>query len=201
MGLIKLLTFVLIVLFIVALLWSFSPSFFESPDYKTLRKVHNFEIREYNKNLVVMSSQEGSRETSLRIGFSNLARYIGGLSKEKTKISMTVPVIQEKTIGNKTWKTLFFVPKKFSLSNVPKPLNVNVKIKDFPKTQYAIIKFNGSPKNKLLNEKTKMLEDWIKDIGVEYDMNKIRYAFYHGPMTPGFLRKNEIHIPIKRKTN
>ena len=61
----------------------------------------------------------------------------------------------------------------------------------------AVIKFKGSPNDKLLKEKAVELERWIKSLGVDYDINKIRYAFYHGPMTPGFLRKNEVHIPIK----
>ena len=66
-----------------------------------------------------------------------------------------------------------------------------------PKIRFAIIKFNGSPNKKILKEKADQLRSWIKRLGIGYDINQIRYAFYHGPMTPGLLRKNEVQIPLK----
>ncbi len=193
---IKLITTILISLVMLFSFWIFFPTFFETPKYLVLKKVNNFEIREYNEALVVASGQEGSREISLRRGFSDLARYIGGYSEEKIKINMTVPVIQEKTMDNKYWKTFFFMPKKYSLSDAPTPVSKKIVLKKIPKIRYAIIKFSGSPNKKILKEKEEQLESWIKRLGSGYEINKIRYAFYHGPMTPGLLRKNEIQIPL-----
>ena len=197
MGIIKLITAILIILVILSVFWTLFPSFFETPKFRVLKKVKNFEIREYNATLTVSSAQEGSRDISLSKGFSDLARYIGGYSDEQIKVSMTVPVIQEKTMDNKYWKTLFFMPKKFSPTNAPNPLSENITIKKIPKIRVAVIKFNGSPSQNNLKEKGELLESWIAGLGIGYDINKIRYAFYHGPMTPGFLRKNEVQIPLK----
>ena len=197
MGIIKLITIVLIILVILSVFWTLFPSFFETPKFRVLKKVKNFEIREYNATLAVSSAQEGSRDISLSKGFSVLARYIGGYSDEQIKVSMTVPVIQEKTMDNKYWKTLFFMPKKFSSTNAPNPLSENITIKKIPKIRVAVIKFNGSPSQDNLKKNGELLESWITDLGIGYDINKIRYAFYHGPVTPGFLRKNEVQIPLK----
>ena len=197
MGIIKLIPAILIILVILSVFWTLFPSFFETPKFRVLKRVKNFEIREYNATLTVFSAQEGSRDISLSKGFSDLARYIGGYSDEQIKVSMTVPVIQEKTKDNKYWKTLFFMPKIFSSSNAPNPLSENITIKKIPKIRVAVIKFNGSPSQNNLKEKGELLESWITGLGIGYDINKIRYAFYHGPMTPGFLRKNEVQIPLK----
>ncbi len=181
----------------IASFWILFPTFFETPKYLVIKKVNNFEIREYNETLVVASRQKGSRESSLSKGFSDLARYIGGHSEEQIKISMTVPVIQEKTLDKKYWKTIFFMPKKYSSTDAPNPVSKSIILKNMPKVRFAIIKFNGSPNKKILKEKADRLESWIKRLGIGYDINKIRYAFYHGPMTPGLLRKNEVQIPLK----
>ena len=197
MGIIKLIAAILIILVILSVFWTLFPSFFETPKFRVLKKVKNFEIREYSVTLAVSSMQEGSRDISLSKGFSDLARYIGGYSDEQIKVSMTVPVIQEKTMDNKYWKTLFFMPKKFSSTNAPNPLSKTITIKKIPKIRVAVIKFNGSPSQNNLKKKGELLESWITSLGIGYDINKIRYAFYHGPMTPGFLRKNEVQIPLK----
>lgn len=199
MGVVMVISFIIIFIMIFIVGWFLFPFFFESPKYIVLKKEKKFEIREYSKALVAMTRQEGCRETSLRKGFSELVKYIGGSSKEKTKISMTVPVIQERDINHKSWRILFFMPEKFLSSNHPNPLSKNTFVRNIVKKKIAIIKFNGSPNDKLLKEKEVELVRWIKSIGVVYDINEIRYAFYHGPMTPGFLRKNEVHIPIKNQ--
>ena len=65
----------------------------ETPDYEVLLKEASFEIRKYKTFSIV--EYEDENDPKMKSGFGSLFKYISDDNKEKEKISMTAPVIQQ----------------------------------------------------------------------------------------------------------
>lgn len=167
---------------------------YEEPIYRTIFRQKPFEIREYEEMMVVASDQIGSRKKGIREGFKLLFAYISGANVAKQKISMTTPVMQIGTEG--FWTVEFVLPRYLGDKDIPKPTHESVQIKKIEKGRYAVIRFSGATREKLLNQK---LED-LKLFIIQHDC-KIKhspiFAFYDPPWTPSFLRRNEIWIQVE----
>ena len=138
----------------------------------------------------------GERYEGLRKGFIPLARYIGAKDREGPKISMTAPVMQQKI--NDNWEISFYMPSKFDTDQLPISENNQIKIATTPSKIMAVITFSGVAKTELLENKFTNLIKWIEEINYEIILgSKPIYSYYNDPSTPGFLRKNEIMIPVE----
>lgn len=82
---------------------------YETPDYEVIEKEDDFELRRYDDFYIVEYNNE--TDPDINRGFKTLFNYISSENKENEKMSMTVPVIQEKTETNK--KMAFVVPEKY----------------------------------------------------------------------------------------
>lgn len=184
---------------------------YEIPKYKVLSKQDNIELREYAPNLVAEVEVSGERNEAANEAFKKLAGFIFGDNISNDKISMTAPVIQEKTenksekiamttpvVQEKTgdsWKVRFIMPSEYTLETLPKPNNKEVKVyKDAPK-KYAVIRFSGFWSDTKLNKKTKVLDEYIKQQNLT-KKSEVIYNFYNPPFTLPFLRRNEIMFEV-----
>ena len=164
----------------------------ETPDYEVLLKEDEFEIRKYLDFFIV--EYENDNDPEINKGFGSLFNYISSDNKENEKISMTSPVIQDESNGNK--KMAFIVPGKFG-ENIPEPNNPNLKIKKFHEGLFGVIQYSGfSNESKELKMKEK-LESWILEKGYTNQSNYM-LAFYNAPFTPPMLRRNEIWVRISK---
>ena len=177
--------------------WILIPFFLENPKYTILEKNNHFQIRKYDEMTIAKITTVGERYEGLRKGFIPLARYIGAKDREGPKISMTAPVMQQKII-NDNWEISFYMPSKFDTDQLPISENNQIKIVTTPSTIMAVITFSGVAKTELLENKFTNLIKWIEEIDYEIILgSKPIYSYYNDPSTPGFLRKNEIMIPVE----
>ena len=177
--------------------WILIPFFLENPKYTILEKNNHFQIRKYDEMTIAKITTVGERYEGLRKGFIPLARYIGAKDREGPKISMTAPVMQQKII-NDDWEISFYMPSKFDTDQLPISENNQIKIVTTPSTIMAVITFSGVAKTELLENKFTNLIKWIEEINYEIILgSKPIYSYYNDPSTPGFLRKNEIMIPVE----
>ena len=161
----------------------------EKADYKVLESDGKIEIRQYPSLRVAEIKQSGNRDTAVRNAFSPLASYIFAKKREGEKISMTAPVTQQKSGGE--WTVQFIMPSKYKLSDLPKPDNAQVILREIPAKKRIAIQFSGTQTDELLAQKEQELRAWLNKRRIKVK-GQAMYAYYNAPFTPGFLRRNEV---------
>ena len=181
--------------------WILIPFFLENPKYTILEKNNHFQIRKYDEMTIAKITTVGERYEGLRKGFIPLARYIGAKNREGPKISMTAPVMQQKK-GYNNWEISFFMPSKFKENQLPISKNDKIEITTISSSILAVITFNGIATTELLEKKLSKLIKGIQEINYKkIPETEPIYSYYNDPSTPGFLRKNEIMIPVEAAKN
>ena len=166
----------------------------ETPSYKTIKRKNNIEIRNYQPMLIAEVTTTGTRSKAVNIGFGILANYIFGRNTSKHKIKMTAPVTQ-KSIDKKTWHIRFVMPKKYSLKTLPKPLSQTIRTYQQQAVKTVGIRFSGRINDSNLNRHLAKLKAYIRANKLSVEKQP-EYAFYNSPLTPPFLRRNEIMFVI-----
>jgi len=199
--------YIIILLFLIILpllilgFWILIPFFLENPKYTILEKNNHFQIRKYDEMTIAKITTVGERYEGLRRGFIPLARYIGAKDREGPKISMTAPVMQQKK-GYNNWEISFFMPSKFKESQLPISKNDKIEITTISSSILAVITFNGIATTELFEKKLSKLIKGIEEINYKkIPETEPIYSYYNDPSTPGFLRKNEIMIPVEAAKN
>jgi hypothetical protein len=184
----------------------------EEARYQVIKKVDNYELREYQALLVVETQIDADFEEAGGLAFDRLFGYISGNNEQKSKIAMTAPVIarqnnseqgekinmtapvfEEKNDGG--WRFMFVLPASYSIETAPIPLDPEVKLSVIPKKKVAVNRYTGFWDEKVMIEKMKQLDDWV----VANDLvaaSKPRWAGYNPPWTIPFLRRNEVMIDV-----
>jgi hypothetical protein len=135
-------------------------------------------------------TRSGARYDALRAGFGPLAGYIFAKERSGDKIAMTAPVIQQAS-EDRHWAISFIMPSKYALGDLPSPANTDVQFHNVPARRWAAIRFSGVTTDALIAEKEAALRDWV----TAQDLTPLGapvYAYYNDPITPGFLRRNEV---------
>ncbi|NBU36018.1 MAG: heme-binding protein [Bacteroidetes bacterium] len=166
----------------------------EEQPYKVVLKRDKFEIRFYPAAIFaqVKSPAKGYRNESGN-QFRKLAGFIFGGNSESKQIAMTAPVHMEKSEEGSVMH--FVMPESFTIENLPKPLDPNVKISKSLPGYYAAYAFGGfAGEDKILKAeeelKTLLQKESIKTKG------NFRYLGYNAPYEV-FNRRNEIIVAIE----
>ena len=181
----------------------------EKAKYDVVESDLEFEIRRYAPQIVAETFVEGEFEKVGNEGFRRLYEYISGNNRKKESISMTAPVTQEgesqkiamtapvnQVRENNKWRITFLMPSKYSLEELPEPLDERVVLKEDPERIFAAIKYSGTWSKARYVEKKSLLEDFIAGRGLKVSGEAI-WARYDPPFMPWFLRRNEVLIPIE----
>lgn len=163
---------------------------YKTAEYDVLLEEDPFEIRKY-KNFSTAKVQEDDLKGSHE--FNLLFNYIGGSNEEGKKNAMTTPVINELTNNGIT--TEFVLPFDKLDSKLPEPKDERITFKEYVNESFASIKFSGSVNEELIQEKMKLLFEWIKEKDYIPKGNVI-LARYNPPFIPGMFKKNEILISV-----
>lgn len=172
----------------------------EEPDFDTVRKDGDIEIRDYDALVVAETIKTGYHEKARRRGFESLYDYIASNNRSGKKIAMTVPVLQQLSEGEgrtKGWAIRFIMPKKYTKASLPTPNNNDVAIHEVPAKRVVAIRFSGNFTATTASKKLMTLYNYISDENLKQKGDPI-YAFYDAPWTPGFLKRNEILIEVER---
>ena len=165
--------------------------YYERPEYEVVLADKPFELRRYKEFFMLTYFSEEDPNSSQ--GFRTLFNYISGNNEEQKKVSMTVPVIEEK---NETgYRMSFVVPKSFG-PNPPKSIDPRLSITKMEGGRYGVILYRGTSNKKKEKEKEEELRSWMKTKGFEME-DGAAVAFFNPPFIPGILKHNEVMIRIK----
>lgn len=163
---------------------------YETLEYELITKEEAFELRKYDDFYIV--AYDNQADPNIDKGFKTLFNNISSENKENEKISMTTPVIQEKSEANK--KMAFVVPKEY-FGRVPEPTNTHLTVERFKKGVFAAVLFSGKRNEAKEARMKKALDEWLTEKGLE-KKSDFMTASYSGPFTPSFLRKNEVWVRV-----
>ena len=181
----------------------------DEPAFETIASEPPFEIRDYGEMLLAEVETETSFDDASNEAFRVLFKYISGANLADTKIEMTAPVFMDSseltsstriltTKAQNAWKMAFVLPDEYRFKDVPEPEDSRVKIKRVRSSKVATIRFSGSWDLEKLQRKTEDLQNWISKIGYE-SVSEPRAAGFDPPWTIPFLKRNEIHIDVRKK--
>jgi hypothetical protein len=205
-------------LFLTSILIASTAMAIEEPKYVVIEKSEPFELRSYAPRIVAEVKVEGDLDSAASQGFRLIAGYIFGKNQVAEKIAMTAPVGVEPSDQNKSskiamtvpvaiegaksfespnnqWTVSFVMPSEYTLATLPKPLNSQVKIREVPAEKRAVILFTGFNSAEKTQEKTLLLQDWIKSKNWKTTGDP-QFARYNPPWSLPFLRRNEVMIQI-----
>lgn len=181
----------------------------KEPDYRVTLAEGDKEIREYDSYLIARTVIRGDYDETGRQGFRRLFKYISGHNAGAREISMTAPVLQEKSgveiamtapvlqeTDGETWTMDFVMPDHFTRETLPAPRDDLVFIEEVPSQTVAVVRYSGTVSAKDIEEQTRQLEAWVssKPYGVT---SAARSARYDPPFALPFLRRNEIHLTVE----
>jgi len=182
----------------------------EEARYTVLEREGDFELRQYELQIVAETLVEGDFQDVGNEGFRRLYDYISGKNRKQQAISMTAPVSQEGTsekipmtapvnqeqVGGK-WRITFLMPSQFTLETLPEPLDSRVKLTKVPGKLMAALCYSGTWSRGRYEDKEKQLKELIRQRGLNIVGEPV-FARYNPPFLPWFLRRNEVLIPVAR---
>lgn len=183
----------------------------EEPKHQVILKDGDFEIREYDKQIIAKTFVPGNYDDSTSDAFQKIADYIFGNNVSDTEIAMTAPVVQEAkgqeiamtapVVQDKAeggWYMYFIMPSKYTMETLPKPKNKEVLIEEIAAQMVAVYTYSGFTDEKKLKKYSKKLTDWANSKGYKVT-STARSARYNHPLTLPFLRTNEVHMNVRRQ--
>jgi len=190
---------------IVAVVFGGETVAYDSPQYRVVRTLGDIEIRDYEPYLVAQTVVDGNLESAGNQGFRILAKYIFGNNRGGRKIAMTSPVVQEKAEGmtiamtapvtqekvGEQYTIQFMMPTKYSLEELPEPIDPRITIQQIPARSFAAIRYSGTWSERNYQKHLALLLGALRTAGYEASGEPI-WARYDAPFKPWFLRRNEI---------
>lgn len=201
---------IVIVVIIGWSLWGYFSSHVEQAEYRVIKKMSGYEIREYPAHIVAQTTVKGKYEEALNEGFRIIAGYIFGNNFKKQGIAMTTPVTEQGTGSERISMTApvlataqgefhiisFGMPRSYTLETLPEPGDSRVKIAQIPAKKFAVVRFSWVRTNdRIKKEEAKLLKLLFGD-NVEVLGSPI-YAGYNAPWTPPWITRNEVMVEIK----
>ena len=180
----------------------------EEPPFETVVSDGDFEIRDYPALAVAEVTVPGAQRDAANAGFRLLAGYIFGGNSGKADIAMTAPVAQEpagekidmtapvtQTPSSGEWVVRFTMPGKYTLATLPKPDDPRVRLRETPPMRFAVVQFSGVARPDVVAVKTADLSAWMEKRNLSA-AGPPSLAQYNPPWTPGFMRRNEVMVPL-----
>ena len=181
----------------------------EEPDFEVVQRLDAVEIREYAPYVVAEVTVPGPADSAGNQAFPLLFGYISGKNKGERKMAMTAPVTQTPTPVKMAmtapvtqaatlqgYQVQFVLPKGVTLDSAPEPLDSRVKIREVPAAKVAAIRFSGFWSEDNYQRHLTQLTSGLQAAGMRWKGEPV-YSRYNAPMTPWFLRRNEIWLALE----
>jgi hypothetical protein len=170
----------------------------EEPGYVVVEQFGEIELRAYDEIVLAETRVDADFERAGNRAFRSLFGYLSRKNKSQAKIEMTAPVVQQ--FDERGWRVAFIVPQVYSWQNAPEPTDPEVLLRLVPERTVAALRFSGSWSEERFKAKERELRDQMAARGWEPDGPAI-FARYDPPFKPWFLRRNEVHIPIRSESH
>ncbi len=181
----------------------------EEPDYtveRTLDAGNAIELRRYAGYAVAEVTVPGPADSAGNTAFPILAGYIFGGNQGSRKLAMTAPVTQApqklamtapvtQTAAGDNHVVQFVLPKGVTAENAPVPNDARVRLRDVPPRRLAAVRFSGFWNEANYAEHLAKLTAAMRAAGLQPAGEPV-LSRYNPPITPWFLRRNEIWIDL-----
>lgn len=192
----------------------------EEPDYTVERRIGAVELRQYAPYVVAEVTVSGPAEAAGNAAFPILAGYIFGKNKGERKLAMTAPVTQAATPvklamtapvtqfaqppapgasasagAADSHVVQFVLPRSVSIDTAPEPLDERVRLRQVPGHRLAAIRYSGRWTLANQEEQQALLQTTLREAGVAWVGQPV-LARYNPPITPPFLRRNEVWLAL-----
>ncbi|MEL7485966.1 MAG: heme-binding protein [Pseudomonadota bacterium] len=181
----------------------------ETPDYVVVETLaDDIEIRDYPALLYAEVDVGGDRDAAANRAFRILAAYIFGDNKTRGEIAMTAPVTQapsekiamtapvtQSPAAGGLWTVRFGMPSKYTRATLPEPTDDRIRIIEVPARRVAAIVFSGRLTDRNFERHGEALTALLSSKGLE-TVGVQEYAYYNGPFTPFFMRRNEVLVEL-----
>ena len=181
----------------------------EEPRYTLIKKDADYEIRAYKPYLTASVEVRGEYRQASSEGFRLIADYIFGNNRQRSKISMTAPVIQERSTriamtapvmqersDSDSYRVSFVMPSEYTLETIAEPKNPKVSLSEIPARRVAVLTFSGVFSVERSEEKLRELRARLKAEGLD-STGKVSVSRYNPPGTPPFMNRHEVWIELK----
>lgn len=182
----------------------------EQASYQVRRRLGKVEVREYGPMVVARVRDRGDS------AFYHLFRFISGDNRQRSKVAMTAPVIQERQAGRAGPRgeeiamtapvigegdfMSFVMPEGYTLGTTPEPLDPLVTIEEVPARHLAVLRFSGRWTAAAFERRSRQLLDALLEAGIE-PQGDVLTMVYNPPFTPPFLRRNEVAVEVSRPSS
>jgi hypothetical protein len=177
----------------------------EEPSYEVVRQIDDrVEVRRYAPFVVAEVVLDARAADAGNQAFPILARNKGERkmqmtapvtqSAEPMKMAMTAPVTQSAATGG--MRVQFVLPREVTLATAPEPLDPRVQLREEPAVVRAAIRYSGTWSQANYDEHLAKLRATLAAAGVATEGEPV-LARYNGPMTPWFMRRNEIWLTLR----
>jgi hypothetical protein len=166
--------------------------------YAVTGKSGEIEFRHYPEMVLATVDTAGDDA-----GFNLLFAYISGSNRPREKIPMTAPVITSQKIPmtapvvSDAASMSFVMPAGTKRDETPDPLDSRVRIVTVPERDIAVVRFSGYAPPGDVDAATSRLQEGLRNEGI-VTAGQPFLMRYDSPWTPGFLRRNEAAIAIRR---
>ena len=178
----------------------------EEPKHRVLEKRDGFEIRLYEPQVVAETLVEGEFGDGGNEGFRRVAGYIFGGNQGARKLAMTAPVTQApqklamtapvtQTAAGDSFVVQFVLPKGVTVENAPVPNDARIRLRTVPERRLAAVRFSGFWSDANYAEHLAKLTAAMRVAGLQATGEPV-LSRYNPPITPWFLRRNEIWIDV-----
>ena len=148
------------------------------------------EIKTLPARRTLVASAAGDAFENRGAAFRKLFSYI-----KENRVAMSVPVAASASVN----EMVFFVGGN-NANQETLASTRDVTVRTIPETTVASIGLRGGYSRKNYGEGLERLKAWL-DLRPEWLVSGEPYAVYwNSPFVPSFLRKSEIHVPLKRGT-
>ena len=180
----------------------------EEPVYQVVREFVDIEVRQYAAYAVAEVVVPGPAGEAGNQAFPILAGYIFGKNKGERKFAMTAPVTQAavpvklemtapvtQSAAPGGFLVQFVLPKGVTAASAPEPLDARVQLREVLPGQVAVIRYSGFWSAANYAEHLDKLTTTLRGAGLAWAGEPV-FSRYDPPMTPWFLRRNEIWLTL-----
>ena len=190
---------------------------YETPRYAVEETItENIEVRAYEPMLLAEVTVGGDRGTASSRAFRILAGFIFGKNTQRQTLAMTAPVTQtsegppEATTSRKiamtvpvtqvpegegTWRVSFMMPSEFTEATLPVPDDERIRIYTTEPYRTVALQFSGRHSDDNFASHIQQLRGVARSRSLPIQGEPI-LAYYNGPFTLPFLRRNEVQFVI-----
>ncbi len=161
----------------------------EQQKFTVLDRIGAVEVRRYDACVFADVEVRADFTRAGNIGFGPLVSYIS-----QSNIAMTAPVVLEPT-ADESWIVSFVMPAGATLERLPVPAGSRVTLRDEPAHVAAALRFAGFTSEARVTTKEAELRSALAEAGIAVT-GALRIARFDPPWKPGFLRHNEVVLPI-----